>query len=720
MKQTPALVLKISYLLFGFLFSVGVLNAATYPIIISDEADVREKWAASELSTFLGEIYEEDDFPVKTSIPRKGSFILLGTLETQPSLGLYVEGSQVEKPGSFVVNHGKFEGRTVGVICGNNSRGLLDGVYSFLEQTLGYGFYLHSNAKENVEKGAFSFEKWDFFAHPEFQERVVFNWYNFITGVSGWNLEDYKHWIRQCARMRYTQVMLHAYSWSPFHEFSYNGETKQVLRIQNTQYGAQWDNKQTPDIRELIGGELFTEEGPVFGADVGKIGFDGVTLENRVEKSKAMMREVIDYAVNTVGLEFNWAMDIDTGYANPQNVIQTLPEDSRIRMWDLYLARPDTDAGYLYYKNMVETVMNDYPAITNITVWWRSTTARLYDGLANALTYDKVHLEIPDDWKIEYDAAPDYVKGPSPDKPASLGTASLHYSKVTQAFRKALNEMGKSEVKLGYGSWIKSNENFTSFVPANYFQDPENTAYALEYMMSFDENVEFRNRLKKYGEKRNLVVIEWAHHDDGKYMGRPYTPPTDFSDKLNEVEASGFGVIHWLSRPFDVFFKNLQNQVWSNSLNEDYALTTEAMALDYFGASEKEKTAAYLHQWATEAPQFGRETGQLGQTGVEDFEARIQACDDRLAMLAKIDVSQFSEAALNRYKYFFGHEEWMKLFHEAQQTWDIDLQKEAIHKFIEKALVDGGMTRGEQGLLIQHNIKWLDKRKEHERMQNVH
>jgi len=37
----------------------------------------------------------------------------------------------------------------------------------------------------------------------------------------------------------------------------------------------------------------------------------------------------------------------------------------------------------------------------------------------------------------------------------------------------------------------------------------------------------------------------------------------------------------------------------------------------------------------------------------------------------------------------------------------VNLQKETIHKFIEKASVDGGMTRGEQGLLIQHNLKWL-------------
>lgn len=32
---------------------------------------------------------------------------------------------------------------------------------------------------------------------------------------------------------------------------------------------------------------------------------------------------------------------------------------------------------------------------------------------------------------------------------------------------------------------------------------------------------------------------------------------------------------------------------------------------------------------------------------------------------------------------------------------------EAIHKYVEATSYDGGMTRGEKGILIQHNLKWL-------------
>ncbi len=696
------------------------LFATDYPIVLGSDAAAGEKWAASELSKFLSEIYEADNFPVQATTPKKGDYILLGTFTSAPELKQFVQAETISKEASFIVTHSNTKKQNIGLIAANNTRGVMDAVYSLLEQKLGYSFYLHANAYENVIDEPFSFERWDLTAQTDFKERVVFNWYNFITGVSGWQLEDYKDWIRQSARMRYTTVMLHAYSWSPFHEFSYNGVTKPVLRIQNTQYGALWDNKQTDDIRTLIGGEHFAEEGPVFGPDASKIGFNGVTYENRVAKAKEMMRQVISYAVDTVGMEFNWVIDIDTKYANPQNIIMTLPEDVRIRIHDSYIVRPETEVGYLYFKNMVETIMTDYPGISTLTVWWRANSANLYDGLVNSLGYDHKLNHIPDDWKAEYDAVPDEVKSSvRPDVP-TLAPANLYYSKVTKAFRKALNELGHEDVELGYGSWIKANEKYNSFIPANYFQPKEMKAYALEYNMAFNEDSEFRNWLAESGDKRELIVIEWAHHDDGMYLGRPYSVPTNFADKLYESKASGFGVIHWMSRPFDVFFKNLQNQAWSNTLNEPIETTCSKMALDYFGTPQHKQMTNYLVEWMNTAPQFGRETGYLGQTGVKNHENRIALCDKRLSLLNQIDTSSFTTSALNRYKYFFGHEEWMKLFHQSQINWDTELQKQTIYKFIEKASVDGGMNRGEEGLLIQHNIKWLNKQKEHEFMMDGH
>lgn len=686
-----------------FILNSSLSNADTYPILIGKDAATQERWAASELRHFLSIIYPQHQFPVQNKTTSSKTHILLGSLQGNPELRHLVDAGRLDANESYVVTHLKRGKQQIGIIAGSDARATLSAVYALLEQ-LGYGFYLYTNAAEAVVSEPFSFDRWQLADSPVFDERVVFNWYNFISGVSAWNLEHYQDWIRQAARMRYTSVMLHAYSWNPLHEFSFNGQRKPVKYLQNTRYGKDWGNYGIDDISGLIGADALGDEGPIFGADVGKIGYGGVTMENRVAKAKAMMREVVDYAVNTVGLEFNWAFDVDTLSANPQNLITTLPESSRIKTGGYWIARPDTEEGYKYYKAMIKTMMDDYPGIGRLTLWWRTNSDLLYDGLINALAYE----EMPASWQLEYDAAPAEVKGAIAPEFPSLGPAHLFYGKLSLAFRKALNELGHDNVKLGYGSWIKTWHKYDSFTAANYFQHPGHTAYALEYEMNFD-SVEFlRNRLKLTGDKRRLIVIEWAQHDDGMYMGRPYTPPTDFATKLAGTSAEGYGVIHWTTRPLDVFFKNLQNQVWRSTLNEHYTTTTARMAKDYFGENQAEAMARYLDSWLTGAPQFGRETTPLGWTGVLDFENRVAGVSERIALLNKVNQAELSESALARFQYFYGHEEWIRLFHLAQKDWDQDLQKATIKKYVEKASVDGGMTRGEQGLMLQHSIKWLD------------
>jgi hypothetical protein len=254
-----------------------------------------------------------------------------------------------------------------------------------------------------------------------------------------------------------------------------------------------------------------------------------------------------------------------------------------------------------------------------------------------------------------------------------------------------------------------------NFEPANYFMPPELTCYPLDYYMAFGEHEGFRKKLAKIAAKRDLVLLEWAHHDDGGHLGRPYTPPVNFSDKLEEMGAAGYGIIHWMTRPLDLFFKNLQNQVWSNTKNQPIRQTCEQMALDFFGESQSSIMADYLVDWMTTAPRFGRETGpDLGgdsstksNSDVDNFEARAAGCDRRIALLDQVDTGKLSPQALEAWKYFRGHEEWIKLFHLAQKDSDRDLQEDAIRKYVEKTSYDGGMTRGEKGILIQHNLKWL-------------
>lgn len=687
--------------------SAGMACADSFPIVIGDGADTRTRWAGAELSKFLKEMHPDDRFPVVDSVPEKGDFIALAGGDGVGFDKARAQCDELDEPGEFSVSQIAIGARQVGMICGNDSRAVLDGVYALLEQKLGYGFYLYRNASEGADQGPFTFSKWDLRARPLVQERLCFNWYNFISGVSAWNIPDYKKWIRQAARMRHTDVMLHSYGWGPFTQFTYNGVTKSVGYLQNTELGDHWGNMHTADVRQLLGGESLVDEGPIFGAEVSKVGHGGITEGNRVAKAKALLREAVDYAVNSVGMEFNWSFDIDTIDGNPQDIIATLPESARFKVGDNWLARPDTEAGYRFFRKIIETTMKDYPALTKITVWWRHKNNTAFGGLSLTMK----SAELPAEWRTIYEAAPVEARN-------AFGPGHLYHAGVARALRRALDELGHTKVKLGYGSWWMEDRH-ESLLSANHFMPREMTCYALDYHMAFGERRDYRDQLAKVADDRPLVVIEWAHHDDGGYLGRPYLPPENFATKLKQTGCSGYGVIHWMTRPLDVFFKNLQNQVWSNTTNETIERTCEKMAVDFFGKSQSVAMTEYLKAWMTTAPQFGRETGSgLGKPGsvgnygsVKNHDERAAACDERIAMLDRVDTAKLSPQALEAWEYFRGHEEWIKLFHLAQKNWDRPLQEKTIQKYIEKSSHDGGMTRGEMGILIQHHLKWLKNTK---------
>lgn len=700
-------ILRRSRILAAFCLS-ALASAATFPIVSPESAAPGERWAAQELSGFLSEVYLGDAYPVVGEAPEAGDYILLTSRHSDALIQTHIAAEGFDEPGEFTVTTVERDGRRIGVIVGERPGAVRDAVYSLLEQRLGYGFYLHRNAAEAAATGPFDFAGWDLQDKPQTTERVIFNWYNFLSGVTTWNLEDYKVWIRQAARMRHTDVMLHTYGWGPFTEFSHNGVTKEVEYLQNTAVGRHWMIEHTGDVRELIGGELFADEGPVFGADVSKVGYGGITEANRVAQSKALLREAIDYAVNTVGLGFNWAFDIDTSYGNPQNIIETLPESDRLFIRDHWLARPDTDAGYQFFRSMIAQTMRDFPGITTITLWARNGTGGAFGGLTTGLK----RSDLPADWWPLYDAAPPLAQ-------SDFTAGHIYHAKVAEAVRRALDELGYAQVKLAFGSWwrekVEGDMFSDNFAPAHHFLPRELTFYPLDYYMAFGHHAEFRQHLGAIAAERRLVLLEWAHHDDGGHLGRPYQPPVDFADKLQNNHIDGYGVIHWMTRPLDVFFKNLQYQVWRSTRNEPLKTTTARMARDFFGDAALPVMSDYLYDWMTTAPQFGRETGPaLGgdsSTGedksVKDYEARAADCLRRIAILDRIDPAALSPRAREAWHFFRAQEEWIRLFHLAQGASDLELQKATIRKYAEMIQHDGGPTRGELGILVQHNLKWL-------------
>jgi hypothetical protein len=501
--------------------------------------------------------------------------------------------------------------------------------------------------------------------------------------------------------MRFNTIMVHAYGNNPMFSYSLNGQTKPTGYLSNTTFGRDWGTEHVLDVRKIIGAEgLF--ESPVFGADASK-----APESERVAAAQDLMQRVFRFAASR-GLGVTFAVDVDTESANPQNVIATLPPSARFAAQGLQFANPDVPDGYRYYRAQVEQLMRLYPEITQVAVWFRG-------GLNSpwrALKPD----EFPAAWQAEYSAAieanPRLKNDPEAPSIFAIG-------KIARAFRKALDETGHESVKLAAGSW-----RFNYLPSADAFMPSDVALIPLDYSYEFPSDP-VQESLRVIGRHRPVLPIVWAQHDDREFAGRPYVPFAGLGSLLRWSNSAGFGVIHWTTRPLDLFFKNVADQVWSSSQNEMLSTTASTMAKNLFGAKAGELGSRYLLDWIYDGPAFGRETSPRFIDQIIDAENEIHGGSARLQLLEKIRPLASDGNAREWVAYFHDWELYAKEVFRAQDKLQTSVAalnagnmseaREAIASASpEKAIAQyartiqhGTATPGEKGILISLNLRWL-------------
>jgi hypothetical protein len=532
---------------------------------------------------------------------------------------------------------------------------------------------------------------------PVVAERVVLNWHNFLSSASTWELEDWQRYIDQCVKMRFNTLMVHAYGNNPIFSFRFNGQEKPVGYLATTREGRDWGTQHVNDIRRLVGGEIFSA--PVFGASVAL-----VPAADRVSAAQALMQKVFRHA-RSRGMHITFALDVDTDSANPQGIIQTLPESARISGGGLQLPNPDTPEGYAYFKAQVSQLLDLYPEIDRLTAWFR--------GYGTPWCDLKVE-EFPEGWQAEYEAA---LERNTDVKNSKMAPSVFTISRIVRAFGKALVEVGRDDVELSGGSWWPWR-----FVnEADAFFPPQASVIPLDWP-GFDTPENYRPA--KSG--RKIIPILWAHHDDYTYLGRPYTPFENFSGMLKERGVAGYGIIHWTMRPLDLYFKSLSEQVWSTTENMPVRESCDRMAARSFGESAREPGGEYLYRFVTEAPMFGRETGNrfMDQPLAAPDES-VAGMRRRLELLERIDGNALAPEGRSHLAYFRDFEKFMLEFFESHLAYERteelikqgafdDARKEiakanpeaVISRFV-RAASHGEISRGEEALVISLNLRWL-------------
>lgn len=688
-------------------------------IVVSPEASQPERIAAEELAGYLGRLYPQTRFEIGSDKSADGPIVYLGTPQSLPPFARYLAVGNLAAPGSYAVRSTVVDGRECGLILGADPAGVANGVYGLLRH-LGCGFYLSFDTLPEPKTEPFSLEGWDLADHPLVPTRMVFNWHNFLSGCSTWNLEHWQKWIVQSQKMGYNAVMVHAYGNNPMAGFRFMDMQKPVGYLSSTRVGRDWSTNHVNDVRRLYGGGIFNV--PVFGADAA---IEGTDLE-RTEAAQQLMAGTFACAEKR-GVDVYFAVDVDTTSANPQKLILALPEQARFEIdvanmaWmgqeagKAWLVNPDTAEGYAFYKAQVEELLRVYPQIGCLVVWHRKGGTPWMEFKAE---------NMPEVWQEEYAAE---IKQTPEANDLWHSVHMFAQAKIVRAFGRALAELGRNDIRLAFGSW-----DF-DFLPAAHRFLPKDVALIpLDWMVLRDTSIfdtpERRAGVAKVAAHRNVIPIAWAHHDDGNYVGRPYTPYSDFYDRLTEMkcQTAGYGIIHWTTKPLDLYFTSLVDQVWANSENEPLEETCRKMAANLIGAKQAKAFGDYLVAWVTTMPKIGRETSdffidhELGDLAAIEAEQRA-----RLEKLAALDREQTDKHGREWLDYFAGLEEYVlgiyrteDGFNRAKKQYaagDLDAARATMaacrpEKVIERYAEfsqQGGMTRGEEGLVVSMNTRWL-------------
>jgi len=676
------------------LFAPALAAQSEVTVVVKADATV-EGLAAAELAGSLAKLYPRTKF-VASEKPGAQKNIYVGTPATLPPE--FAARVHLNGPGSYAI---AADGNTA-TIAGADAVSVRFAVEA-LKRKLGFGEYLSFRTVPEPRATSFSFDGWQLADAPIARERVVFDWHNFLSGCSTWNLKEWKQWIDQSARMRFNTVMVHAYGNNPIFRFSLNGQTKPTGYLPNTERGRDWGTEHVSDVRNLVGaGSYFPA--PVFGADASL-----ATEENKDAAAEELMQKVFAYAASR-GLGVTFALDVDTEPANPQNVIAMLPASARFAVHGVSLVNPETPEGYAYYRAEIEALMKLYPEITQLAVWFR--------GGLNSPWREIAPADFPEPWRAEFatalEAHPQLKRDPEAPSMFAIG-------KIARVFRRALDETGHTGVTMTAGSWR------FNYLPAADAFFPESVG-----LMPLDYDYQFagdpaQESLREIGRHRALIPIVWAQHDDREYAGRSYTPIAGLGSLVRWSNSSGIGIIHWTTRPLDLFFANVADQVWKASLNETLDATAGTMARNLFGAAAAEPGRKYLLDWIYDAPAFGEETTDkfVNRNHVLDVVNEQAGAAERLRLLEELKPLVRTTAQRDWVGYYEDWERYASAVYRAQDAYQssgmeqragrLKAAREKILAAHEQEAVEayartihhGEISRGELGILVSLNLRWL-------------
>lgn len=568
----------------------------TIPIVRTPDAKLTvEIRAAAELADFLSQLYPGHAFPVADALPGTGRCILLGTHASRPEIGQILPAERVAAEGSFAVAHGMLGGREVGVICGRDSKAAMDGVFRFLEAKLGVCFYFNEITMENAAAGAFDFSRWEHAERPLFPVRGMNPWHSFYGGPTTMDFEEWKDYLARIARTGINWLNIHTYEHYGVRQFEFNGVKNYAQDPTSTRHGHEWSTRNIWDMRLMPhGGSLF--ERPIHGSDSCR----EPTMEARIVREKQLYREFIDYAREQFGILTYETLDIDNfgqGGIDQKHVL-TLPESDRFHVanedgnWpkgERWYPNPDTPGGFALIEAQVRQIIEDRPGLAGLAAYWRGQINR------NALNVRP--SEMPSAWLEEMQRA--YEDHPLFPGAWEQRCYQFVMCKIALAMGRALDGLGRTDIRRGFGWWSTSDTDGTDAVRhADLFLPPTFDFLSGNHIQQSGIGYDFENYRKAAGDSgRWFLPVTYLQEDVSHIIGGTGVWQIDefFSTKGAVMGVAGAFMSHFATRPTDLKQKHWANNFWSGTADESRASSERRFVADMLG---ERNTSPEAIEWA--------------------------------------------------------------------------------------------------------------------------
>ncbi len=520
-------------------------------IYLGEEASSMERDAAHELQRHIYAV-TGDVLPVTSTEAVLGGAegFVLGTRDTLPRMAADWPFGLDEPEHDGYILRGVADGLVI--VGAPSPEGVRNGVYGLLEE-LGFGFYLGGDAYPEPVRGFARLEipSLEQSRSPAFAVRGALPWHTRFTGPVAWELEDYKAYIDQLARMRLNFVGFRIQDDQPFAAFEHDGELAAGEPLPNTSQ-SRWDTPAMETSAYLAGtGMYFAREhfGPESSFALGRA--------ESIRQAQEDLRQAIRYARGR-GMHVCVGFEVRGDALDPS--VQERTESRLLALLDTY---PEIDYVWIWQQEGLAahraTVLPDYRSP------WRSYTQHLQAAL-QPIAGDRRRAE------------------------AARVTLLAHQAReVVQAVRP---DVGLAVSGWGGDEWL----HFTDFFPALDETLPGDTAF------SALDNVPIRDIISNgfeqlRPERERWPIIWWELQSDrwipGAHLDTLATAVRDAADK----NVQGLLGVHWRTRPIEENAGYAASLAWDLDLTPDEFMRRRAAHL--FGEEHAEDMADILIELET-------------------------------------------------------------------------------------------------------------------------